>query len=181
MHDEDNMSEAQLMALRAAARAAMPGPWHVDSFRCYVVGRDGQMVVRALADDGVQAVHRQDASKANLAYVAAANPSTVLGMLDEIVRLRALLAVSATSGQDAGPCGSPVAALRKPYPKHPGALMPGPSGAFQLSSGDRFVYDIDGRHGRADEFTSDGDALVCWDDGTYATIKWNHMSPEPSA
>jgi hypothetical protein len=69
----------------------------------------------------------------------------------------------------------------RPYPKHPGAWMPGRSGAFQLSSGDRFIYDIDGRRGWADEFTSDGDAYVCWDDGTYDIIKWNHMSPEPQS
>ena len=66
------------------------------------------------------------------------------------------------------------------YPKHPGAMMPGKSGAFNLNSGDRFVHDLDGRCGWADEFTSDGDAYVCWDDGTYGIIKWNHMSPEPA-
>ena len=72
-------------------------------------------------------------------------------------------------------------AAEQPFPKHPGAMMPGRSGAFNLSSGDRFVHDLDGRRGRADEFTSDGDAYVCWDDGTYDVIKWNHMSPEPAA
>lgn len=65
----------------------------------------------------------------------------------------------------------------RPYPKHPG-VMSSKSGAFNLSNGDRFVYDIDGRHGWADEFLPDGDALVCWDDGTYGMARWNHMSPE---
>jgi hypothetical protein len=61
---------------------------------------------------------------------------------------------------------------------HPLALPNIRSGAFDLRSGDRFVYDIDGRHGRADEFLHDGEAFVTFDDGTHATIKWNHMSPE---
>lgn len=61
---------------------------------------------------------------------------------------------------------------------HPYAIVPNRSGAFSLSSGDRFVYDIDGRHGWADEFLHDGDAFVTFDDGTHATIKWNLMSPE---
>lgn len=61
---------------------------------------------------------------------------------------------------------------------HPMAFPGNRSGAFDLRAGDRFVYDIDGRHGRADEFLHDGDAYVTFDDGEYATIKWNLMTPE---
>lgn len=68
---------------------------------------------------------------------------------------------------------------RNPNP-HPMAYPgDGRSGAWGLRSGDRFVYDIDGRHGWADEFLSHGDAFVTFDDGEHATIKWNAMSPEP--
>ncbi len=62
---------------------------------------------------------------------------------------------------------------------HPFAFSNNRSGAFNLNAGDRFIYDIDGRRGVADEFLQDGDAYVTWDDGTYGMVKWNHMSPEP--
>lgn len=61
---------------------------------------------------------------------------------------------------------------------HPMSVPNNRSGAFFLSAGDRFVYDIDGRHGFADEFLHDGDALVTFDDGKHETVKWNNMSPE---
>ena len=50
------------------------------------------------------------------------------------------------------------------------------TGAFDLTEGDRFRYDIDGRIGIAGEFTQDGDCYVTWEDGTGGTIKWNHMT-----
>ena len=62
---------------------------------------------------------------------------------------------------------------------HPLAIPNNRSDAFCLRAGDRFVYDIDGRHGTADQFLHDGDAFVTFDDGTWEIIKWNHMSPEP--
>lgn len=62
---------------------------------------------------------------------------------------------------------------------HPLVAFPGHcNGALGMRAGDRFVYDLDGRRGWVDEFLSDGDAFVTFDDGTHATIKWNHMSPE---
>lgn len=66
-------------------------------------------------------------------------------------------------------------------PPHPYAFLHPSgyqSGAHNMRSGDRIVYDIDGRHGRADEFLHDGDAFVTFDDGTYATVKWNNLSLE---
>jgi hypothetical protein len=62
---------------------------------------------------------------------------------------------------------------------HPLAFPNNRSGAFSLNAGDRFVYDIDGRQGWADEFLQDGDALVTFDDGTHDIIKWARMSPLP--
>lgn len=50
-------------------------------------------------------------------------------------------------------------------------------GAFDMKAGDRVRYKIDGRTGVADEFLSDGDAFVVWDDDTIETVKWNHLEP----
>jgi len=64
---------------------------------------------------------------------------------------------------------------------HPLSIPSNKSGAFQFTSGDRFIYDIDGRCGCADEFLQDGDALVTFDNGCHEIIKWNMMSPEENA
>jgi hypothetical protein len=65
--------------------------------------------------------------------------------------------------------------------KHPYAIgpnaEPGGSGAFDMQSGCRVIH-LDGRRGVADEFLSDGDALVSWDDGTFDTVRWNSIRPE---
>lgn len=50
-------------------------------------------------------------------------------------------------------------------------------GAMGMLAGDRVRYTIDGRTGVADEFTHDGDAFITWDDGTFGTVKWNHLEP----
>lgn len=49
-----------------------------------------------------------------------------------------------------------------------------------MRSGDRVVYVIDGRHGIADEFLHDGDALVTFDDGKHEAVHWCHLMPERS-
>lgn len=54
------------------------------------------------------------------------------------------------------------------------------NGACGMRGGDRIFYTIDGRHGRADEFLHDGDAFVSFDDGTFETVKWNHLVLETS-
>jgi hypothetical protein len=46
-----------------------------------------------------------------------------------------------------------------------------------MQSGGRVIH-LDGRRGVADEFLSDGDALVSWDDGTFDTVRWNSIRPE---
>lgn len=58
---------------------------------------------------------------------------------------------------------------------HPLARDGNKSGAFDMRAGDR-IRSIDGREGVADEFLSDGDALVTWRDGTSETVKWNTLS-----
>lgn len=45
------------------------------------------------------------------------------------------------------------------------------SGANGMRAGDRVIY-IDGRHGIADAFLHDGEALVTWEDGTYGVVNW---------
>ena len=61
---------------------------------------------------------------------------------------------------------------------HPFAYEGNKSGANGMKAGDRVVYEIDGRHGVADEFLHDGDAFVTFDGGECATVKWNHLQPE---
>lgn len=66
-------------------------------------------------------------------------------------------------------------------PPHPFALSENRrNGACGMHAGDRIIYTIDGRHGRADEFLHDGDAFVTFDDGSYQTVKWNHLRLEES-
>lgn len=60
---------------------------------------------------------------------------------------------------------------------HPFAQTTFHNGANGMKAGDRIRYTIDGRTGTADEFLSDGDTFVTWDDGTYDTVKWNHLEP----
>lgn len=45
--------------------------------------------------------------------------------------------------------------------------------------GYRVVYQIDGRHGVAEEFLQDGDACVRFDDGTSGTVKWRLLEKAP--
>lgn len=63
---------------------------------------------------------------------------------------------------------------------HPLAFSETKSGANGMRSGDRVVYVIDGRHGIADEFLHDGDALVTFDDGKHEAVHWCHLMPERS-
>ena len=72
--------------LRRLAQAAMPGPWRVGhpppNGEQTIGTLDGLMVAVATTGWAVNA-------KLNADYVAAANPATVLELLDEIERLRA--------------------------------------------------------------------------------------------
>lgn len=64
---------------------------------------------------------------------------------------------------------------------HPLAIPGNQSGAVGLNAGDRFAHDHSGRRGWADEFLQDGGALVTYDGGEHATVRWNHLSPKPSS
>ncbi len=59
---------------------------------------------------------------------------------------------------------------------HPLAF-PNDSGALGMRAGDRVVYTIDGRCGVLDEALHDGDALVTFDCGKHATVKWRCLRP----
>jgi hypothetical protein len=63
------------------------------------------------------------------------------------------------------------------YPPHPHSFPDNKSGAFTMSAGDIVKYDLDGRMCRLDECLHDGDAFVTWEDGSYATVQWNNLSP----
>lgn len=63
---------------------------------------------------------------------------------------------------------------------HPFAQTEHRNGANGMKAGDRVIYTIDGRHGIADEFLSDGDTFMSFDDGSCETVKWNHLRPELS-
>lgn len=63
---------------------------------------------------------------------------------------------------------------------HPLSQSEHRNGACGMKAGDHVQYTIDGRIGIADEFLSDGDAFVTWDDGTFGTVKWNHLVPYAS-
>jgi hypothetical protein len=69
---------------------------------------------------------------------------------------------------------------------HPFAMPNNRSGGnsgsiYEVNSGDRIYHELSGRKGVLDECLSDGDAFVTWDDGTYETVKWNHLIPERMA
>lgn len=72
--------------LRKLAEAATPGPWHMlgedyDPFQYQVFTVDHNRLV----------AHLWPPEKANAAFVAAASPDVILGLLDENERLRAAL------------------------------------------------------------------------------------------
>lgn len=73
----DTLKASQWATLRELAEKAAPGPWDFDNVMVYV----------RFADDGdgcvARGMHKEDG-----AYIAAANPTTVLALLDEVERLR---------------------------------------------------------------------------------------------
>lgn len=62
---------------------------------------------------------------------------------------------------------------------HPLAFKHTRNGAHGMSAGDRVRYMLNGRIGIADEFLSDGEALITWDDGSHGCVKWNLLMPAP--
>lgn len=86
--------------LRALAQAATPGPWKPDER--YVVGGDGKRGFRPGGEVIICAEptisHFQEYPKneriANARYIAAANPATVLALLDRLARADAIEAAA---------------------------------------------------------------------------------------
>lgn len=87
--EEKGSAMTDLTALREAAEKATPGPWR--ALTSGVIGGDhwyvcdpGEMVAYVAANDGSDEGQRQS----NAEYIAAAHPSAVLALLDEIDVLR---------------------------------------------------------------------------------------------
>ncbi len=49
-----------------------------------------------------------------------------------------------------------------------------------IEAGDKVISLLDGRKGTMDEALHDGESFVTWEDGTFGTIKWNHLRKMPS-
>lgn len=95
------MTASELDQLRALARAATPGPWHVEA-----QGHASQEVARVnnlevAPPDSVELAH----CATDAAYIAAVSPDVVLALLSEVELLR-LLSREATVGHE-------VATLRR--------------------------------------------------------------------
>lgn len=65
------MTDTELDALEAAAKAATPGPWEYDD-----------------ADEDMAALGAENQRVKDAAYIAAANPSTVLELIQELRQAR---------------------------------------------------------------------------------------------
>ena len=85
------MTPAELNQLRALAQAATPGPWRVEArgHAAQEVARVNNLEV-APPDSVELSLCATDA-----AYIAAVSPDVVLGLIDEVDRLRLLLRESA--------------------------------------------------------------------------------------
>ena len=88
-----HMTPAERDELRRLAKAATPGPWHAFQNG---LGMGGSTPVDC--ETGVEvtfhAPNLQPIDYANLAYCAAANPSTILALLDALDRAEAVVAVA---------------------------------------------------------------------------------------
>ena len=85
------MTRSELNQLRDLAQAATPGPWRVEA-----QGHASQEVARVnnlevAPPDSVELAH----CATDAAYIAAVSPDVVLGLIDEVDRLRLLLRESA--------------------------------------------------------------------------------------
>lgn len=77
------MTPEQLALLRAAAEKATPGPWTVDSVKgCYYIETAREDLL-AVMDKNCGTMNKRIA---NANFVAAANPATVLALLDQIAQ-----------------------------------------------------------------------------------------------
>ncbi len=125
-----SITPTTLAALRDAASKATPGPWSIED------GDPSSGMIRGPHDEHLAAVSTIDdfscvdedsenydqvvtECEANVVFIALANPATVIGLLDEVERLRKLVSRAlnlATSAADAGRCdaiGDEHEAIRK--------------------------------------------------------------------
>lgn len=78
----------QMAALRALAERATPGPWEAEGdYKSPDILACGSVVAVTIASD-----MKPPVDKANAEFIAAANPSAVLALLDENARMREALA-----------------------------------------------------------------------------------------
>lgn len=80
-------SKSESARLRALAERATPGPWEAEGdYKSPDILACGQVVAVTIASD-----MKPPVDKANAEFIAAANPSAVLALLDEADRLRRAL------------------------------------------------------------------------------------------
>lgn len=76
------MTDAELDALEAAAKAATPGPWKIDPVLNILSENNPPIYVYTDEDDSI-------GKAADIKYVAAANPAVVLDLIAELRQARA--------------------------------------------------------------------------------------------
>lgn len=87
------MTDEELAALEALAMAATPGPWVSDNPNAeYIAALDANGAYEYVADadpSDFSSVHRPRAQiVTNAAYIAAANPAAILGLIADVRMLR---------------------------------------------------------------------------------------------
>ena len=87
------MTDAELDALEAAAKAATPGPWETDYRQRYVFAANGVNVceIRGYGEliHMVPECEAVEQMRSNGIYIAAANPAAVLDLIAELRQARA--------------------------------------------------------------------------------------------
>lgn len=109
-----DLTDAELDALEAAARAATPGPWRVVAGTGDYWGEpvwDVRTVAERATAFGVVADHVVECAeerKPDAEYIAQANPATMLALAAEVRRLRAALGAERPCAAAQAPDEAPV-------------------------------------------------------------------------
>ncbi|EIT7309340.1 ead/Ea22-like family protein, partial [Salmonella enterica] len=80
------MSNIDKRALREVAERATQGPWEMEQENIWFTDEDGYTKHLAYVEQGDDVDDKQD--HYNTAYIAAANPATMLALLDENIQLQ---------------------------------------------------------------------------------------------
>jgi hypothetical protein len=92
---------AELLAtLREAATKATPGPWKAIEWTCHAPTTIRAGAVGITVADTTGHGRHSEACAVDAAYIAAANPSAILSLLEYIALLEAKMAASAPGGQN---------------------------------------------------------------------------------